>query len=104
MSWLLLVVSGFLETGWAIGLKQSEGFTRLWPTVLTIIGMILSMLLLSIVVRTIPVSTAYTVWVGIGAIGTAIIGIAYFGDSASATRIISLCLLMAGIIGLKVAK
>jgi quaternary ammonium compound-resistance protein SugE len=104
MSWLILVISGFLETGWAIGLKQSHGFTRPLATVLTLIGMVLSMLLLSIAVRTLPIGTAYAVWVGIGALGTAIVGMVYFGEPASAMRLLSLGLLMAGIIGLKLAK
>ncbi len=104
MPWLILVLSGLLETGWAIGLKASHGFTRPLPTVLTLLGMAASMLLLSLAVRTLPIGTAYAVWVGIGAIGTAIVGMAYFGEPATAWRLASLGLLLAGIIGLKLAK
>jgi len=104
MSWLILVISGLLETGWAIGLKESHGFTRPLPTALTLLGMIASMVLLSIAVRTLPIGTAYAVWVGIGALGTAIVGMIYFGEPASVMRLASLALLMAGIIGLKLAK
>ncbi len=104
MPWLILVLSGLLETGWAIGLKASHGFTRPLPTVLTLLGMAASMLLLSLAVRTLPIGTAYAVWVGIGAIGTAIVGMACFGEPATAWRLASLGLLLAGIVGLKLAK
>ena len=104
MAWLILVISGLLETGWAIGLKESQGFTRPVPTILTLIGMVVSMLLLSIAARTLPIGTAYAVWVGIGAVGTAIVGMVYFGEPASAMRLVSLGLLLAGIVGLKLAK
>lgn len=101
MAWLLLIISGLLETGWAIGLKESHGFTRPLPTVLTIIGMIASMVMLSLAVRTLPIGTAYAVWVGIGAVGTAILGIVLLGESASAGRLVSLALITLGIVGLK---
>ena len=101
MSWLLVVISGLLETGWALGLKASHGFTRPWPTVLTVLGMIASFLLLSIAVRTLPIGTAYAVWVGIGAFGTAILGVVFFREPATVGRMLSLVLLVAGIVGLK---
>lgn len=104
MSWLILVISGLLETGWAIGLKASNGFTRPVATVLTLIGMIASMVLLSVAVRTLPIGTAYAVWVGIGALGTAILGMVLYGEPASVTRLLSLGLLVAGIVGLKLSK
>lgn len=103
MPWLILIISGLLETGWAIGLKESQGFTRLIPSVLTVLGMIASMVLLSLAVRTLPIGTAYAVWVGIGALGTAILGMILFGEPVTATRVISLALLLAGIIGLKLS-
>ncbi len=101
MSWLLVVTSGLLETGWALGLKASHGFTRPWPTVLTVAGMIASFVLLSLAVRTLPIGTAYAVWVGIGALGTAILGIVFFREPATVGRMLSLVLLVAGIVGLK---
>lgn len=101
MSWLLVVISGLLETGWALGLKASHGFTRPWPTVLTVAGMIASFVLLSLAVRTLPIGTAYAVWVGIGALGTAILGIVFFREPATVGRMLSLVLLVAGIVGLK---
>ena len=104
MSWFLVFVSGLLETGWAIGLKESRGFTRPLPTVLTLAGMIASLVLLSIAVRSLSIGTAYAVWVGIGALGTAILGMVYHGDAPSAGRIVSLALLVIGIVGLKLAK
>lgn len=103
MPWLLVILSGLLETGWAIGLKASNGFTRPLPTVLTLLGMIASFVLLSIAVRTLPIGTAYAVWVGIGALGTAILGIVIYGEAASVLRIGSMLLLVAGIIGLKLS-
>jgi quaternary ammonium compound-resistance protein SugE len=102
--WILVVISGFLETGWAIGLKYSEGFTKPIPSVLTLIGMIASVIMLSIAVRSLPVGTAYAVWVGIGAFGTAILGIVLLGEAANALRLISLALLLTGILGLKLAS
>lgn len=103
MSWILLVLAGLLEIGWAIGLKYSEGFTRLGPSVLTILALVASFLLLGIALRTLPVGTGYAVWVGIGAIGTAILGIFLFGESVTPLRLLSLVLICAGIIGLKLA-
>jgi quaternary ammonium compound-resistance protein SugE len=101
MAWALLFVAGLLEVGWAVGLKYTEGFTRLIPTVLTVGAMVISVILLGIAVRTLPIGTAYTVWAGIGAVGTVIFGIAVFGDPASAVRLICIGLIIAGIVGLK---
>ena len=103
MCWILLILAGLLEIGWAIGLKYTEGFTRLWPSVLTILALVASFLLLGIALRTLPVGTGYAVWVGIGAVGTAVLGIFLFGESATPIRLLSLALICAGIIGLKLA-
>src|SRR5690606_522553 len=103
MPWLLLFIAGLLEVGWAIGLKYTEGFTRLWPTVWTVTTLVASFVLLGVAMRSLPVGTAYAVWVGIGAVGTAILGIFLFGDSAAPLRIASLGLVCLGIIGLKLA-
>jgi quaternary ammonium compound-resistance protein SugE len=104
MSWLLVVVSGLLEVAWAIGLKASNGLTRPLPTVLTIAGMLASFALLSIAVRSLPIGTAYAVWVGIGAVGTALLGIVLYGEPASAIRLACLVLILAGIIGLRLTS
>lgn len=101
MAWFLVVISGLLEVGWAIGLKASHGLSRPLPAVLTVLGMLASFALLSIAVRQLPIGTAYAVWVGIGAVGTALVGIAVFREPASAARIFCLVLVVAGIIGLK---
>ena len=101
MAWVLLIVAGLLEVGWAIGLKYTEGFTRLWPSVFTIVAMTLSVVLLGIAMRSLPVGTSYAVWVGVGAVGTAILGMVLFAEPATAGRIISLALIVAGILGLK---
>ena len=103
MAWVLLIVAGLLEVGWAIGLKYTEGFTRLWPSVFTIVAMTLSVVLLGIAMRSLPVGTSYAVWVGVGAVGTAILGMVLFAEPATAGRIISLALIVAGIVGLKLA-
>jgi len=103
MKWGILLVAGLFEIGWAIGLKYTEGFSRLWPTVWTILSMILSVGLLGISMKTLPVGTAYAVWVGVGAIGTAILGIFLFGEPANAARLLSLALILAGIVGLKLS-
>lgn len=103
MAWFLLVIAGLLEVGWAIGLKYTEGFTRLWPSVLTLGAMVGSVVLLGIAMKSLPVGTSYAVWVGVGAVGTAILGIVLFGEPASAGRIASLALIVAGIVGLKLA-
>lgn len=101
MNWGILVLAGLLEVVWAVGLKYTEGFSKLWPTVGTVLAMVLSVWLLGVAMKTLPVGTAYAVWVGIGAVGTAILGIYLFGESANIGRIISLALIVAGIIGLK---
>ncbi len=104
MSWLILVLAGLFEIAWAIGLKYTEGFTRLWPTVGTVAAMAISVTLLGIAMRELPVGTAYAIWVGIGAVGTVILGIVLMGDAASPGRLLSLGLIIAGIIGLKLAS
>lgn len=101
MSWLLLVLAGVLEVGWAIGLKYSEGFTKLWPSVATLVLMGLSFLFLATALRHLPVGTAYAVWTGIGAIGTALLGMLLFGEAATAGRLASIVLIVIGIAGLK---
>lgn len=101
MAWLILFAAGLLETGWAVGLKYTEGFSRLWPSVWTILAMVLSLVMLSYALKTLPIGTAYAVWTGIGACGTAILGIMLFGEPATAARLISLGLIVAGIVGLK---
>jgi quaternary ammonium compound-resistance protein SugE len=102
-SWLVLFVAGLLEVGWAIGLKYTEGFTRLWPTVWTAVALVLSMALLGAAVKSLPVGTAYAVWVGIGAVGTAVLGIVLLGEAASVGRVASIALIVLGIVGLKLA-
>jgi len=104
MSWVILMIAGLFEVGWAIGLKYTDGFTRLWPTVGTLAAMLASVVLLGIAMKEIPVGTAYAVWTGVGAVGTAILGIYLFGDSASAARLACLAMIAAGIIGLKLAS
>ena len=98
---MILLLAGVLEVAWAIGLKYTDGFTRLWPTVGTVLAMVLSVALLGLAMKTLPVGTAYAVWTGIGAVGTVILGIVLLGEPASAGRLISLSLIVAGIIGLK---
>lgn len=104
MSWFILFVAGLFEVGWAVGLKYSEGFTRLWPTVGTVSSMIVSLWLLGVAMRSLPLGTAYAVWVGVGAVGTAVLGIALFDELASVARIFSLALIVAGIVGLKLSS
>ena len=103
MAWAILVLAGLFEVGWAIGLKYTEGFTRLWPTAWTVLSMIVSLGLLGIAMKTLPVGTAYSVWVGVGAVGTAILGIVLLGEPANAARLTSVAFIIAGIIGLKLA-
>lgn len=103
MNWAILLVAGLFEIGWAIGLKYTEGFSRLWPSVWTILSMVLSVGLLGVAMKTLPVGTAYAVWVGVGAIGTALLGIILFNEAANAARLVSLALILAGIIGLKLS-
>lgn len=103
MAWLILFVAGICEIGWAVGLKYTEGFTRLVPSVLTAGAMIVSLVLLGIALKTLPVGTGYAVWTGIGAVGTAILGIVLFGESMEPMRLASIGLIVAGIVGLKFA-
>lgn len=101
MAWAVLFAAGLLEIGWAIGLKYTEGFSRLVPSLLTLAAMAGSVLLLGLALKTLPIGTAYAVWTGIGAVGTALLGIALFGDPATAARLASIGLIVAGIVGLK---
>lgn len=103
MNWTILVLAGLFEVGWAIGLKYTEGFTRLWPSVGTVAAMAASVGLLGIAMKSLPIGTAYAVWVGVGAVGTVIGGIVLFGESATAARLASVALIVAGIVGLKLA-
>jgi quaternary ammonium compound-resistance protein SugE len=102
MAWWILLLAGLFEIGWAIGLKYTDGLTRLWPTVATGMALAASMALLALAVRDIPLGTAYAVWTGIGAVGAVILGIVLFGESASAGRMACLALIVGGIVGLKV--
>ena len=101
MHWLILFVAGLFEIGWAVGLKYTEGFTRLWPSVGTVLSMVISVGLLGIALKSLPVGTAYAIWVGVGAVGTATVGILLLGESANLMRLFSLFLIVAGIVGLK---
>lgn len=101
MAWIYLVIAGLFEMGWAIGLKYTEGFSRLTPTVLTVLAMIASVALLGLALRELPVGTGYAVWTGIGTVGTAILGMILFGDAATVARLVSIGLIVAGIAGLK---
>jgi quaternary ammonium compound-resistance protein SugE len=103
MSWFILVLAGLFEIGWAIGLKYTEGFTRLWPSVGTAAAMTISVVLLGIAMKSLPVGTAYAVWVGIGAAGTVILGILLLNEPANAARLSSVALIIAGVVGLKLA-
>ena len=103
MAWVILLVAGLFEVGWAIGLKYTEGFSRLWPTVGTAVAMITSLWLLGIAMKSLPVGTAYSVWVGVGTVGTVILGIVLLEEPANASRLVSVALIVAGIIGLKLA-
>jgi quaternary ammonium compound-resistance protein SugE len=101
MDWAILVVAGLFEVGWAVGLKYSEAFTRFWPSVATAIALAASMILLAVALRSLPLGTAYTIWTGIGAIGTVVLGIALFGEPATAARLSCIALILVGIVGLK---
>jgi len=103
MAWLVLIVAGLFEMGWAIGLKYTEGFARLWPSVWTVLAMVISLGLLGLAMKTLPVGTAYAIWVGVGAVGTAILGVTLLGEPINAGRIASLAMIVAGIIGLRLA-
>lgn len=104
MSWIILFFAGLFEIVWAVGLKYTDGFTRLWPSVLTVAAMIVSFALLSVAMKTLPLGTAYAIWTGIGAIGTVIIGIMLFGEAASALRLLCVLLIVSGIVGLKLVS
>jgi quaternary ammonium compound-resistance protein SugE len=104
MNWLMLVVAGLFEVGWAIGLKYTEGLTRLWPTVWTAVALVASMVLLALAMRSLPAGTAYAVWTGIGATGTALLGMAMLGEPATPARLACLGLIVTGIIGLKLVS
>jgi quaternary ammonium compound-resistance protein SugE len=103
-AWLLLLAAGMFEVGWAVGLKYTEGFTRLWPSLLTAASMVVSLGLLGLALRALPLGTAYAVWTGIGTIGTAILGIALFGEAATVLRLLCIGLIVAGIVGLKLVS
>lgn len=104
MAWTILIIAGLFEVGWAIGLKYTDGFSRLWPSVWTAAAMIVSVYLLAVALKSIPVGTGYAVWTGVGAVGTAILGIILFGDPANAARLTCIALIVAGIAGLKFAS
>ena len=104
MAWLLLFIAGLLEVGWAIGLKYTEGFTRPLPTILTVASMVISVALLGMALKALPVGTAYAVWTGIGTVGTAILGMILFDDPATALRLACIGLIVAGILGLKLVS
>lgn len=104
MAWFILVLAGLFETGWAVGLKASAGFTKLWPSVWTAVSMTISVVLLGIAMKSLPVGTAYAVWTGIGAVGAVILGVVVFGEQAGTLRILSVLLIVAGIVGLKLTS
>jgi len=104
MAWIVLLFAGLLEVVWAVGLKYTHGFTRLTPSIITIVAIIASMGLLAYAMRDLPVGTAYAIWTGIGAVGTAIVGIIFLGESANMFRLLSLVLIITGLIGLKVSS
>jgi quaternary ammonium compound-resistance protein SugE len=104
MAWVVLFVAGLFEIAWAVGLKYTAGFTRLWPTVATAAALVASMGLLGVALRTLPLGTAYAVWTGVGSVGTAVLGIVLFREPATAMRLVCIGLIVAGIIGLKLAS
>lgn len=104
MAWITLVVAGLFEIGWAIGLKYTDGFTRMWPTIATAAALVASMALLGMATRTLPIGTAYAVWTGIGAAGTALLGLWLFDEPATAARLFCIGLILAGVLGLKAAS
>jgi len=103
MTWVILFIAGLLEIGWAVGLKYADGFTRLWPSVATVVSLIGSMGLLAVALRTLPLGTAYAVWTGIGTVGTAVLGIVLFREPATAMRLTCIALIVAGIVGLRLS-
>jgi quaternary ammonium compound-resistance protein SugE len=104
MPWLHLIIAGLLEVAWAVGLKQTAGWTRLWPSLITMALMIASFFFLSLALRTLPLGTSYAIWTGIGAVGTALIGIFIFDEPRTAARLVCILLIVAGIVGLKLAS
>jgi quaternary ammonium compound-resistance protein SugE len=104
MTWVILFIAGLLEIGWAVGLKYADGFTRLWPSVATVVSLIGSMGLLAVALRTLPLGTAYAVWTGIGTVGTAVLGIVLFREPATAMRLTCIALIVAGIVGLRLSS
>lgn len=102
-AWIIVAIAGLLETGWALGLKYSDGFTRLWPSVVTVVLALGSFWLLSVAMKSLPVGTAYAVWVGIGAVGTAVAAVFLFGEPVNALRVLGVLLILAGIAALKFA-
>jgi quaternary ammonium compound-resistance protein SugE len=103
MTWFLLFIAGLFEVGWAVGLKYTDGFTRLWPSVWTVSAMAVSLWLLGVALKTLPLGTAYAVWVGVGAVGAVIVGIVLFKEPVNTLRLVSVALILCGIIGLKLA-
>lgn len=101
MAWVCLIVAGLFECAWAIGLKYTDGFTRLYPSLLTAVAMVISFWLLALAMKTIPIGTAYAIWTGIGAVGVAVVGMTLFGESRETLRILCLLLIVTGIVGLK---
>jgi quaternary ammonium compound-resistance protein SugE len=104
MAWVVLFIAGLLEIGWAVGLKYTQGFTKLWPSVGTVAAMAASFLLLAHALKTIPVGTAYAVWTGIGAVGTVVVGMAFLGEPREAGRVVCILLIITGIVGLKLVS
>ena len=104
MAWVVLFVAGLFEIGWAVGLKYTEGLTRLWPTVATALSLLASMGLLAVALRTLPLGTAYAIWTGVGTVGTAALGILLFREPATAMRVLCIALILMGIVGLKLAS
>lgn len=104
MAWVILVLAGLFEIGWAVGLKYTDGFTRLWPTVGTVASMVISLGLLGLALKTLPLGTAYAVWTGVGTVGTALLGIVLLGESAAVMRLVCIGLIVAGIVGLKLVS
>jgi quaternary ammonium compound-resistance protein SugE len=101
MAWVYLFLAGLFEIGWVLGLKYSQGFARFWPSLVTVVAMAISLFLLGLSVRVLPLGTAYAVWTGIGAVGTAVLGILLFAESADAVRLVCLGMILAGVVGLK---
>jgi len=101
VAWILLLIASVFEIAWAIGIKMTEGFTRPWPSILTIMAMIISMVSLSLAVRTIPIGTGYAIWTGLGAVGTVLLGMMFFGESANPSRLLFLGMILVGVLGLK---